>query len=113
MMKKILMILALMGTLTAEAQRMDDVTEHSKYIKVVDEYVPAPGQYVNLMPTFETGDTPATMAQKCTEMLANNEKGLVSLGGYGGFITFHLDHSIANVEGQADVMILGNLRYMV
>ena len=36
-MKKILMILALMGTLTAEAQRMDDVTEHSKYIKVVDE----------------------------------------------------------------------------
>ena len=109
MMKKILMILALMGTLTAEAQRMDDVTEHSKYIKVVDEYVPAPGQYVNLMPTYEAGDTPATMAQKCTEMLANNEKGLVSLGGYGGFITFHLDHSIANVEGQADVMILGNL----
>ena len=109
MMKKILMILALMGTLTAQAQRMDDVTEHSKYIKVVDEYVPAPGQYVNLMPTYEAGDTPATMAQKCTEMLANNEKGLVSLGGYGGFITFHLDHSIANVEGQADVMILGNL----
>ena len=29
---------------TAKAQRMDDVTEHSKYIQAVDEYRPAPGQ---------------------------------------------------------------------
>lgn len=102
------MIFALLGTLTAEAQRMDDVTEHSKYIKAVDEYVPAPGQYVNLMPIYEAGDTPASMAQKCTEAIANNERGLISLGGYGGYVTFHFDHSIANVEGQNDVLILGN-----
>ena len=107
-MKKILFILALMGTLTAEAQHMDDVTPHSPYIKTVDEYVPAPGQFVNILPAYEAGDTPATMAQKCTEMIANNERGLISLGGYGGYVTFHFDHSIANVEGQADVKILGN-----
>ena len=50
------MIFALLGTLTAEAQRMDDVTVHSPYIKVVDEYMPAPGQFVNTMPEYEAGD---------------------------------------------------------
>lgn len=108
MMKKILMILALMGTLTAEAQRMDDVTEHSKYIKVVDEYVPAPGQFINTMPPYEEGDDAYKMAQKCTEYLANNQRDMVCLGGYGGYITFHFDHSIANVEGQRDFFIEGN-----
>ena len=111
MMKKILMILALMGTLTAEAQRMDDVTEHSKYIKVVDEYVPAPGQFINTMPPYEEGDDAYKMAQKCTECLANNKKDMVCLGGYGGYITFHFDHSIANVKGQKDVLILGNCTF--
>jgi len=107
-MKKILIILTLTCAVTMQAQRMDDVTTHSKYIKAVDEYVPAPGQYVNILPAYEAGDTPAKMAQKCTEMIANNERGLISLGGYGGYVTFHFDHSIANVEGQTDVMILGN-----
>ena len=87
-----------------QAQRMDDVAEHSKYIKVVDEYRPAPGQFVNVMPQYEQGDDALSMVQKCTESLANNQRSMVCLGGYGGYITCHFDHSIANVQGQADVL---------
>ena len=87
---------------------MDNVTTHSKYIQAVDEYRPAPGQYVNDIPEYEEGDTDADMVRKCTERLANNQQGLVALGAYGGYITFHFDHSIANLPGQRDFAIWGN-----
>ena len=112
MMKKIYLIgLGLWLTMGLQAQRMDDVAVHSQYITVVDEYRPAPGQFVNMMPKYEQGDDAARMAQKCTESLANNQRDMVCLGGYGGYITFHFDHSIANVQGQADVLILGNSNF--
>ena len=40
--------------LPLSAQRMDNVAEHSKYIQAVDEYRPAPGQYVNDVPESRT-----------------------------------------------------------
>ena len=109
-MKKIILLLsAILCSLSAAiAQRMDNVTVHSKYIKAVDEYHPAPGQYINDLPEYEPGDTEATMIKKCTEQLANNNRGLVALGAYGGYITFHFDHSIANIPGQRDFAIWGN-----
>lgn len=111
-MKKYIFIpLCIFAILPLSAQRMDDVAVHSKYITVVDEYRPAPGQFVNTLPAYEQGDNAARMAQKCTESLANNQRSMVCLGGYGGYITFHFDHSIANVQGQADVLILGNSNF--
>ena len=108
-MKKLIVItLCLFANLPFWAQRMDDVAVHSKYIQAVDEYRPAPGQYVNDIPEYEDGDTEQDMIRKCTERLANNERGLVALGAYGGYITFHFDHSIANVPGQRDFAIWGN-----
>jgi hypothetical protein len=80
----------------------------SPYIAAVDEYVPAPGQFVNTMPQYEDGDDAAAMAQKCTNLLANNNGGVVTLGGYGGYITFHFDHSVKNVPGEYDLLINGN-----
>ena len=96
--------------LPLSAQRMDNVSEHSKYIQAVDEYRPAPGQNVNDIPEYEEGDTEATMVQKCTEMIAGDYKNthLISLGGWGGYVTFHFDHSIANIPGQRDFAIWGN-----
>ena len=35
---------------SSSAQRMDEGVAHSKYIQAVDEYRPAPGQYVNDIP---------------------------------------------------------------
>ena len=95
---------------TASAQRMDNVAEHSKYIQAVDEYCPAPGQFVNDIPEYEEGDTPEIMAQKCTERIAGDYSNthLISLGGWGGYVTFHFDHSIANIPGERDFAIWGN-----
>jgi len=97
--------------LPLSAQRMDNVAEHSKYIQAVDEYRPAPGQYVNDAPAYEDGDTEADMIRKCNENLAGLgpiDSHLVALGGWGGYITFHFDHSIANIPGQRDFAVWGN-----
>ena len=130
-MKKLIVItLCLFALLPLRAQRMDDVAVHSRYIKAVDEYRPAPGQFVNELPMATADDTPATMTQKCTDVLLRNAARLaegkniepdatgddddydasylLTLGAWGGYITFHFDHSIANVKGQRDLLILGN-----
>ncbi len=102
-MEKTLMIAGLLSsTLLATAQ-------NSPYIKAVDEYVPAPGQFVNTMPALTENDTPETAAQKCTEAVAGKKQGeLITLGAYGGYITFHFDHPLVNVEGDNDFKIYGN-----
>lgn len=84
------------------------VEEYSKYILAVDEYVPAPGQFVNVLPKYEEGDDAAAMAQKCTNTIAGDHDGLITLGAYGGYVTFHFDHPIANVKGEKDLYIKGN-----
>lgn len=84
---------------------------YSNKIQAVDEYCPAPGQFINTMPPYEEGDDAQTMAQKCTVYLTSDnpeEQGMVCLGAFGGYITFHFDHPVANVEGQRDFAIFGN-----
>ena len=113
-MKKILLLIILaIATINSSAQRMDEVAVHSKYIQAVDEYRPAPGQYVNDIPEYETGDTEADMIRKCNECVAgksilDTDAHLIALGGWGGYITFHFDHSIANVPGERDFTVWGN-----
>lgn len=89
-------------------QQVQDVDIHSKYILAVDEYVPAPGQFVNTLPQYVDGDDAATMVEKCTDAIAENKCGMITLGAYGGYVTFHFDHSIANIAGQRDFYIRGN-----
>lgn len=84
------------------------IAQNSPYIIAVDEYVPAPGQYINMLPEYEDGDDAAAMVAKCTEAIANNANHLISLGAWGGYITFHFDHPIVNVSGQKDFYIAGN-----
>lgn len=84
------------------------LAQHSAEIAAVDEYRPAPGQFVNTMPAYEEGDDAQCMAEKCTEALAHGAGGLVTLGAWGGYITFHFDHPVVNLPGQADLYIRGN-----
>ena len=51
------------------------------------------------------------MCRKCEKSLVNNARGTVSLGGWGGYITFGFDHAVENLEGR-DIQILGNAFYM-
>lgn len=83
-------------------------TSASSYIAGVDEYVPAPGQFVNTLPLYESGDNTTDMVQKCFEAIGENRGGLVTLGSFGGYITFHFDHPVQNVIGQNDLCIYGN-----
>ena len=41
--------------------------EAKDIIYKVEEYVPAPGQFVNSMPQYEEGDDAKSMARKCTK----------------------------------------------
>ncbi len=84
---------------------------YSRYISTVYEYCPAPGQFVNVMPEYEEGNTAADMVKKAQEAISGTNDVLISLGGFGGYVTFGFDHSVVNIHGQYDFKILGNAFY--
>ena len=85
--------------------------EYSRYISKVYEYRPAPGQFINEMPRYEEGDTYETMLQKAEESISGTNDVMISLGGYGGYVTFGFDHTVVNVKGEKDFRIWGNCFY--
>lgn len=82
--------------------------QKSPYISKVYDFMPAPGQFVNELPEYEFGDTKQDMIRKAEECIIGENKILVSLGAYGGYIVFGFDHPIVNVKGQNDFLIWGN-----
>jgi hypothetical protein len=99
----LLMILFLAVCVSAAAQ--------SPYISKVFDFRPAPGQFVNVLPEHKTGDSPEDMIRKVEEAIAGDEKGLVSLGAFGGYIIFGFDHLVENRPGKYDFKIWGNAYY--
>ena len=73
----------------------------------VFEYVPAPGQFVNLLPEWSKGDNASIMAEKALEATTVDES-IISLGAFGGYVTFGFPSTIVNVEGKRDIYIEGN-----
>jgi hypothetical protein len=74
----------------------------SQYISEVIEYYPAPGQLIN---------TPGAGAPACTSSIIGGVNGLVSLGGYGGYIVFRFDSAVKNHPDNpfgVDFTIFGN-----
>ena len=84
---------------------------YSRYITEVYEYRPAPGQFVNELPKYKDGDTEETMLKKVLECICDKNDVLISLGSYGGYVTFGFDHTVVNVPGEMDFKILGNSFY--
>lgn len=85
--------------------------EYSPFITRVYEYCPAPGQFINEMPRYEEGDTYASILQKCEESISGKNDIMISLGGYGGYVTFGFDHTVMNIKGEKDLRIWGNAFY--
>lgn len=83
--------------------------EYSPYTANVYEYRPTPGQFVNTMPFYEDGDDEETMRRKAEDDLVNDV--MITLGGYGGYVTFAFDHTVINVPGEYDFYIKGNSFY--
>lgn len=81
---------------------------YSPYITSVFDFQPAVGQFTNSLPAYSPGDTHATMIAKASKALINSKNGMISLGGFGGFVVFGFDHTIENKPGLMDFRILGN-----
>ena len=72
----------------------------------VFEYMPAPGQFVNELPKYESGDDAQSMADKCLNALLTDGQ-MITLGAFGGYITVGFDAPVRNLEGP-DFRIDGN-----
>lgn len=81
------------------------------YITKVFDFLPAVGQFTNLIPEYVEGDTQETINQKVLSAIGNNKQGMVSLGGFGGYVTIGFDHTIQNIQGKRDFRVLGNAFY--
>ena len=74
-------------------------------INRVFRYMPAPGQFVNLLPKYEQGDDASSMNDKCLKALQSGN--MITLGGFGGYITAGFNVTVHNLEGP-DFRIDGN-----
>ena len=73
--------------------------------------MPGVGQFTNVMPEYDDGDTQETMNAKVLRDIGNNKKRTISLGGFGGYVVLGFDHTIQNVPGKRDFRIRGNVFY--
>lgn len=93
----------------------DDVDEAPEgataYITKVLDYMPAVGQFTNKLPNYVEGDTQESMNQKVLDAIGNNKRGMITLGGFGGYVIVGFDHTIKNVKGKRDFRVLANAFY--
>jgi hypothetical protein len=99
--------------LTCLAAATNAAQPQSPYIDRVYDYRPAPGQFVNELPEYSPGDTQDDMNRKVEAYIAgsNHNNGMISLGGYGGYLVFGFDHLVENQPGHYDFRILANAFY--
>lgn len=83
----------------------------SPYVAKVFDYRPAAGQYVNVIPEYEEGDTQEDMNRKALEAICGDADGMISLGGFGGYVVVGFDHTVENKAGLCDFHVLGNAFY--
>jgi hypothetical protein len=72
--------------------------QSSPYLSDLFEYLPAPGQFINTNLGNETG----------AQSILGEEKGLISLGAWGGSISLGFDHTVINQEDNNDLIIYAN-----
>lgn len=79
------------------------------YIDRVYDYLPGVGQFTNKLPEYEEGDTKADLIRKAELMIKGSKpEGMISLGGFGGYVVFGFPKRVPNVEGYRDFRVLGN-----
>lgn len=89
---------------------IDDSPSVSHIWKVYD-FMPAVGQFTNKMPEYELGDTQESMNKKAESMIkgkGTKPAGMISLGGFGGYVVFGFEKMVINMPGYRDFRVLGN-----
>ena len=84
-----------------------EAVPYSRYISQVLDFQPAPGQFINDLPEYKTGDTKENLIKKANSSIKGSTNEVISLGSYGGFVVFRFDHTVMNKAGR-DFKILGN-----
>lgn len=92
-------------------ETIDKPEGSTAYITKVLDYMPAVGQFTNELPKYVEGDSQESMNMKVLEAIGNNNKGMITLGGFGGYVVVGFDHTIENVKGKRDFRVLGNSFY--
>ena len=105
--------------------------QNKNYITRVFDFLPAPGQFVNVLPEYNEGEPRDSVLARALqslgpkiEVLIDYDEDdtpfvvdtiikpvsgtLISLGSYGGYVTFGFDHPVVNVPGEYDLQIFGN-----
>lgn len=85
-----------------------ETKEYKTYIAKVFDFKPAPGQFINDLPSANDGETYDKILSRANSFLTKKNGDLISLGAFGGYIIFGFDHTIANVKGKRDFRVLGN-----
>ncbi len=86
-----------------------DKKDYSAFVTSVYDYQPAPGQFVNKLPSVSDGDSKEAVMKKVEDALVgDNPSSFVTLGGFGGNVVFGFDHPIINVDDAADFVVYGN-----
>ncbi len=67
------------------------------YATKLYEFTPAPGQFINELSTLKSATS-----------ILGNEKGLLSLGAWGGYMVLGFNKRVNNVSGKADLEVKGN-----
>lgn len=101
-----IILIVFFGVTSCDEKTEDPV--YSPYISKVYDYCPAPGQFVNTMPEYKTGDSKSTLVEKAEKALIGEKSNTISLGGFGGYVIFGFDHTVENKSGLRDFRILGN-----
>lgn len=88
----------------------DDLHEKgSAFISKVYAYCPAPGQFVNVIPSAKAGDASADVLARANDLLVGSTgQGMVTLGAWGGYIVVGFDHAVVNHPDTVDFKIYGN-----
>lgn len=83
------------------------------YIAKVYEFMPAPGQFVHDIPEVGYVASAEEALAAASEQLVGSAgygdgSGMVSLGGFGGYIVFGFGEPVENVAGEYDFKVFGN-----
>ena len=85
-----------------------EAKEYKTFIAKVFDFKPAPGQFINDLPSANDGEPFDKILARANSYLTKKNGDLISLGAFGGYIVFGFDHTIVNVKGKRDFRVLGN-----
>lgn len=92
----------------SDAEPVDPTALEARYLYKVLDYTPAPGQFVGKYPLYEDNASVEMMRAQAERQLKGLPKGMVSLGRFGGSLTFAFKSAVRNVAGKSDFRIFGN-----